>query len=104
MAESVTAKILKQHLLAGELFPGREIALQIDQTLTQDTTGTMVYLEFEALGFPRVKQNGLSPILIIIHYRQIFVMLMIIALFNRLQRNMGFIFREQVMGFIIKFI
>lgn len=55
MAESVTAKILKQHLLAGELFPGREIALQIDQTLTQDTTGTMVYLEFEALGFPRVK-------------------------------------------------
>jgi aconitate hydratase len=55
VAENVTRKIIKKHLVAGELVQGEEIALQIDQTLTQDTTGTMVYLEFEALGFPRVK-------------------------------------------------
>ncbi len=55
MAENVTRKIIKAHLGAGQLVPGEEIALYIDQTLTQDTTGTMGYLEFEALGFPRVK-------------------------------------------------
>jgi len=55
MVQNVVAKILKEHLVEGALVPGEEIAVIIDQTLTQDTTGTMVYLEFEALGFPRVK-------------------------------------------------
>jgi aconitate hydratase len=46
---------LAAHLVAGELLPGQEIGLRIDQTLTQDSTGTMAYLQFEALGVPRVK-------------------------------------------------
>ncbi len=52
---NVTQKILAAHLVSGELTPGSEIAIHIDQTLTQDSTGTMAYLQFEAMGIPRVK-------------------------------------------------
>ena len=52
---NVTQKILAAHLVSGELKPGSEIAIRIDQTLTQDSTGTMAYLQFEAMGIPRVK-------------------------------------------------
>jgi aconitate hydratase len=55
MGRTVTEKILADHLVAGELNQGEEIALRIDQTLTQDATGTMAYLEFEAIGIPRVR-------------------------------------------------
>jgi len=55
MGKTVAEKILAAHLLDGELKKGEEIALRIDQTLTQDATGTMAYLEFEAIGIPRVK-------------------------------------------------
>ncbi len=55
MGDSVAAKILKAHLVEGELKPGQEIALRIDQTLTQDATGTLAFLQFEAMGIPRVK-------------------------------------------------
>ena len=55
MGKTVTEKILSDHLIEGELKQGEEIALRIDQTLTQDATGTMAYLEFEAIGIPRVK-------------------------------------------------
>jgi aconitate hydratase len=55
MSGTVTEKILAGHLVAGEMKQGEEIALKIDQTLTQDATGTMAYLEFEAIGIPRVK-------------------------------------------------
>jgi aconitate hydratase len=55
MNGSVCYKILKDHLVEGELLPGSEIGIRIDQTLTQDATGTMAYLQFEALGVPRVK-------------------------------------------------
>ncbi|MBQ1244697.1 MAG: aconitate hydratase, partial [Clostridia bacterium] len=48
-------KIIKEHLLSGEMVPGSEIGLRIDQTLTQDATGTMAYLEFESIGIPRVR-------------------------------------------------
>ena len=48
-------KILKEHIVEGEMTPGSEVAIRIDQTLTQDATGTMAYLQFEALGIPRVK-------------------------------------------------
>jgi len=48
-------KIIKEHLISGEMIPGKEIAIRIDQTLTQDSTGTMAYLQFEAMGIPRVK-------------------------------------------------
>ncbi len=52
---NLTQKILAAHLMAGELIPGREIAVKIDQTLTQDSTGTMAYLQFEAMGVKRVR-------------------------------------------------
>jgi Aconitase family (aconitate hydratase). len=52
---NLTQKILKKHLVDGELIKGHEIAIKIDQTLTQDSTGTMAYLELEALGVDKVK-------------------------------------------------
>jgi aconitate hydratase len=55
MRGSVAHKLIESHLLDGELMPGAEIALRVDQTLTQDATGTMVMLEFEALGLPEVR-------------------------------------------------
>ncbi|MDD2402452.1 MAG: aconitate hydratase [Clostridia bacterium] len=55
MAKNVATKIIGNHLVEGEIKAGEEIAIRIDQTLTQDTTGTMAYLEFEVLGFPKVK-------------------------------------------------
>lgn len=55
MGLTLTEKILKAHLVEGEFVKGQEIGIKIDQTLTQDATGTMAYLEFEAMGVPRVK-------------------------------------------------
>ncbi|NAZ23169.1 MAG: aconitate hydratase [Thermocrinis sp.] len=52
---TVAYKILESHLVSGKLIPGEEIAIKIDQTLTQDATGTMAYLQFEAMGVDRVK-------------------------------------------------
>ncbi|MGH3263967.1 MAG: aconitase family protein, partial [Trebonia sp.] len=54
MPESLTRKILVEHLAAGELRPGAEIALRVDQTLTQDATGTMAFMQFEELGVERI--------------------------------------------------
>ncbi len=55
MGLTIAQKIIKAHLISGEMTPGSEIALRIDQTLTQDATGTMAYLEFEAMGVDRVR-------------------------------------------------
>ena len=55
MAQTVTEKLLASHLAEGNLQKGTEIGIRIDQTLTQDATGTMAYLEFEATGIPRVQ-------------------------------------------------
>ena len=55
MGLTLAQKIIKKHLLSGDMTAGGEIGLKIDQTLTQDATGTMAYLEFEAMGVPRVK-------------------------------------------------
>lgn len=55
MGLTVAEKIIKNHIVEGEMIKGSEIGLKIDQTLTQDATGTMAYLEFEAMGIPRVK-------------------------------------------------
>ena len=51
---TITQKIIKNHLISGTMTPGNEIAIKIDQTLTQDSTGTMAYLQFEAMGIDRV--------------------------------------------------
>lgn len=55
MGLNLVQKIIKEHLISGEMVPGKEISIRIDQTLTQDSTGTMAYLQFEAMGIPRVK-------------------------------------------------
>jgi len=55
MGLNITQKIIKKHLVEGEMAAGKPIAIKIDQTLTQDATGTMAYLQLEAMGIPRVK-------------------------------------------------
>ena len=55
MGYTIAQKIIKEHLVCGEMVVGKEIGLKIDQTLTQDATGTMAYLQFEAMGIDRVK-------------------------------------------------
>ena len=55
MGLTLAQKLIKSHLVEGEMKVGSEIGLRIDQTLTQDATGTMAYLEFEAMGVDRVK-------------------------------------------------
>ncbi|MCZ6692072.1 MAG: aconitate hydratase [Planctomycetota bacterium] len=54
MSRNLTQKIIEEHLISGRLEAGEELAIRIDQTLTQDATGTMAFLQFEALGLPRV--------------------------------------------------
>ena len=55
MGKNVTQKVLESHLVSGESAPGKEINIRIDQTITQDATGTMSYLQFEAMDVPKVK-------------------------------------------------
>ena len=55
MGYTIAQKIIKEHLVSGEMTVGSDIGLRIDQTLTQDATGTMAYIEYEAMGIPRVK-------------------------------------------------
>ena len=55
MGKNVAQKLIETHLVSGSMVPGEEIGLKIDQTLTQDATGTMVMLEFEAMQIPRIK-------------------------------------------------
>ena len=57
MPKTLTCKILEKHLVKGKLIPGQEVGIRIDQTLTQDATGTMAYLQFEAMGIPKVKTD-----------------------------------------------
>jgi aconitate hydratase len=55
VGRNIVEKIIRDHYVSGEKKPGKEVAIRIDQTLTQDATGTMAYLQFEAMGVPRVK-------------------------------------------------
>ena len=55
MGKTIAQKIIAAHLISGDMTPGTEVSLKIDQTLTQDATGTMAYLEFETMGIPRVR-------------------------------------------------
>lgn len=67
--QNLTYKILEKHLLKGKLEAGQPIEIKMDQTLTQDATGTMAYMQFEAMGVKKVKTNYLSAMWITIHYR-----------------------------------
>src|SRR3954447_13879829 len=55
--QNLTRKLIAEHLVSGEMVPGEEIGIRIDQTLTQDATGTLAYLMFEAMGLPRIKTS-----------------------------------------------
>jgi len=55
MGLGIFQKIIKNHLIEGKMALGKTLGIKIDQTLTHDATGTMVYLEFETLGIPKVK-------------------------------------------------
>ena len=55
MGYTLAQKIIKDHMVGGSMEVGKEVSLRIDQTLTQDSTGTMAYLQFEALGLPLVQ-------------------------------------------------
>ena len=55
MGKTLTEKLIASHLVDGNMFPGQSVAIRIDQTLTQDATGTMAYLEFETMEIPRIK-------------------------------------------------
>ncbi len=55
MGLNIAQKIIKEHLVSGDITAGKEVSIRIDQTLTQDSTGTMAYLQFEAMGIPYVK-------------------------------------------------
>jgi len=57
VGKNLTQKIIEQHLVSGAMIPGEEIGIRIRQTLTQDATGTMAYLQFEAIGVPRVRTD-----------------------------------------------
>ena len=57
MGKSITHKIIEKHLVSGEMVPGQEIGLRIDQTLTQDATGTMAWLQYEAIGVGKVRTD-----------------------------------------------
>lgn len=70
MGLTIAQKLIKAHLVEGEMKVGTEIGLRIDQTLTQDATGTMAYLEFEAMGVDRVKTENLLHTLTTTHYKQ----------------------------------
>ncbi len=61
MRKNAIQKLIESHLVEGRMEPGEEIALKIDQTLTQDVTGTMAMLEFEAMGMARVRAPTLRP-------------------------------------------
>lgn len=55
MAQNVTEKIIGRHMVEGRVRPGEEIGIRVDQALTQDATGTMAFLQFEACDLPRVR-------------------------------------------------
>lgn len=60
MGKNLFQKIIASHLVSGEMTPGHEVGIRIDQTLTQDATGTMAYLQFESMGVDRVKTFSVS--------------------------------------------
>jgi len=57
MGKNITHKIIEKHLVSGEMVPGQEVGLRIDQTLTQDATGTMAWLQYEAIGIGKVRTD-----------------------------------------------
>lgn len=104
MGLTLAQKLIKAHLVEGEMIPGTEIGLRIDQTLTQDATGTMAYLEFEAMGVDRVKTEKALPILTTTLYRRALKMQTITATFKPLPKSTAFIFQDPATAYATRFI
>lgn len=95
MGYTIAQKIIKNHLVCGEMTVGSDIGLKIDQTLTQDATGTMAYIEYEAMGIPRVKirKNALLT-LTTTHFRQVLKTPMTTDSFSLFVKNHGIYFSK----------
>jgi homoaconitase/3-isopropylmalate dehydratase large subunit len=92
-ARSITQKIIDAHYIESEKIAGQEVAVSIDQTLTQDATGTMAYLQFEAIGVPRVQTKLSVSYIDHTHSNLILKIPTIIDFYNLFHKNMGFIFQ-----------
>ena len=104
MGQTLTEKILSAHLVEGEMVKGSEIGIRIDQTLTQDATGTMAYLEFEAMGVPRVKTERSVAYIDHNTCRMVLKMLMTIDLSAVSVKNTEFTSQDRVTVFVTKYI
>ena len=104
MGQTLTEKILSAHLVEGEMVKGSEIGIRIDQTLTQDATGTMAYLEFEAMGVPRVKTERSVAYIDHNTLQNGFKMLMTIDLSAVSVKNTEFTSQDRVTVFVTKYI
>lgn len=102
MGLTIAQKIIKEHLISGDMTPGSEIALKIDQTLTQDATGTMAYLNLRPWAFPESERSFLLPILTITRCSLVLKMLTIIDSFSLWQRSTACTFQDRAMAFVIR--
>ena len=89
MGLTLAEKIIKAHLVTGEMVKGTDIGIRIDQTLTQDATGTMAYLEFEAMGIDRVRTERSVAYIDHNTYRPALKMPTIIVSFRRCAKSTG---------------
>jgi len=104
MGKNVVQKVLEPHIVEGKWETGKEIGIHIDQTLTQDATGTMAYLQFEAMGVPRVKTE-LSVSYVDHNTVQIgYETLMTTATYKALPPSMASSIPALATGFVIRFI
>ena len=103
MGLTIAEKIIKEHLVSGYMKCGEEIGLRIDQTLTQDATGTMAYLEFETMGIPSVRTD-LSIAYIDHNTLQSGFENADDHRFSQQQQNTDYIFQDREMEFAIRFI
>ncbi len=94
MGQNIAQKIISKHLVEGEMQENRQVSIKIDQTLTQDATGTMAYLQFRPWMLIRSKPNFRLLMLITTRFNQDLKMQMIINLCKVLQKNMEFIFQD----------
>ena len=104
MGKTIAQKIIEAHLVSGEMKVGEEIGIRIDQTLTQDATGTMAYLEFESMGIPRVKtERSVAYVDHTTHFSQVSRMLTTIDISRAYVLSTVYTIRALVMESAIRF-
>ena len=103
MGDNIVYKIIKKHIVDGEAVAGSSIGIKIDQTLTQDSTGTMTYLQLEAMGIDKVKTKRSVAFVDHNMLQQGLKMQTTISIYKQWQINMEFISLSQEMVFVIKY-